>query len=221
METVEEGYPWNKLCIVMKYYDVEGVDSKIRKIGQYMLMLSERREWAGLTSRKMEYRIGEAVAESLTVLGAESCVEKEVVEIGSGGGVLGVVISIVCPQWAVTMTERSGRKSAFLAEVVGKIGIDNAEVFHGDARLLAGTRKFDLCLSRASGRLVEVAPIAMDLLKKGGRYIALKQKDVKWEVEEARAAIENNGGMLEAVGGAKEEREETGGDLSLVVIVKS
>jgi 16S rRNA (guanine527-N7)-methyltransferase len=135
--------------------------------------------------------------------------------------VVGVVISIVCPQWAVTMTERSGRKSAFLAEVVGKIGIDNAEVFHGDARLLAGTRKFDLCLSRASGRLVEVAPIAMDLLKKGGRYIALKQKDVKWEVEEARAAIENNGGMLEAVGGAKEEREETGGDLSLVVIVKS
>ena len=221
MKKSEKGKQWLNIREVMNDYGIEEIDFKVRKIEEYVIMMAEKREWAGLTSRNMIKRIEDAVVQSIMVVGAARCEEKDVVEIGGGGGVLGVVVSIVCPKWAVTMTERSSRKSAFLAEVVGKIGIENAGVFHGDARLLAGKKEFDLCLSRASGRLVDLAPIALDLLRTGGRYIALKQKDVECEVDEAMMAIKAGGGALEEAGGVKMETEGPQGGVSLVVIGKS
>jgi 16S rRNA (guanine(527)-N(7))-methyltransferase RsmG len=217
----EEGIRLLNIITVMESCGVGDIEKKVDQIEKYIEMLRVRRDWAGLTSRHMSKRIEGALVESASVFKVEKCTKKDVVEIGSGGGLLGIIVSITCPQWEVTMTERASRKSAFLAEAVGKIGIDNAFVFHGEARGLIGEREFDLCLSRASGRLVEIVPIAMGLLKPGGRYIAIKQMDVGWELEAALGSIEENGGTLQESGWEGcQPGGETGG-FSLVVIEKS
>jgi len=216
-----EGKRWIKLKEVMEYYEIGEMETKICKLEQFVKMISERRVWGSLTSRNMNKRIEEAIVESILVMEEAECEEKDVVEIGSGGGILGVVVAIMRPGWKVTMTERNGRKAAFLAEVIGKIGIKNAEVFHGDAALLAKERGFDLCLSRGSGKLVDIAPLAMGLLRPGGRYIAIKQKEVDREIEEAKVVIEESGGAQWEQGIMKKEPQGSKGGVSLVVIGKS
>lgn len=224
MESAREGpqveKQWLKLKLVLKDYGFGGIDEKVKRIDQYVEMIFGSRDWAGLTSRSLRGNIEEVIAESLAVFSATNCEQKTVIEIGSGGGLLGIVVSIACPEWMVTMTERSSRKAAFLTEAVGSMSINNAEVFHGEAQGLAGERVFDLCLSRASGRLIEVAPIALSLLRPGGKYIAIKQKKVEGELEEARGIIKARGGRVPDAGSIICEPAVQAGGVSLVVIEK-
>jgi 16S rRNA (guanine527-N7)-methyltransferase len=188
-----------KLKEVLRYYNIEEIETKFERIEKYLEMVKEKRVWAGLTSKQAQEDIEKVILVSMTVFGIVRCRKMQVVEIGSGGGVLGIVAALACPKWEMTLTERNARKTAFLAEVVGSLGIDNVEIYHGDAEELIGKRDYDLCLSRASGRLKEAAPLALGLLKQGGNYIAIKGTDIQDEVTEAGKVIEANRGRLQEV----------------------
>jgi len=109
---------------------------------------------------------------------------------------LGIVLAIACPTMNVTMVESSGRKSTFLAEVSGALALENVEIANVRAEKLVGNREFDVCVSRASGRLDEIAMLAIRLLAKEGRYVALKSSDIQAEVDKARPAVEKVGGTI-------------------------
>lgn len=212
---------WSDLREILQEYEIGSIDGKIDLIDRYTRMLSQRRDWAGLTSRTLPDNIEGMVVDSLAVLTAAGLGAVDVVEIGSGGGLLGIVVSIVCGSWEVTMVESSSRKSAFLAEVVGSLGIENVKVHSGRAEQLEDKGTFDLCLSRASGRLIDLAPVAMGLLKPAGKYIALKASEVAGEVEEARGAVAAAGGKPAVIWGAADLPSACAGRVSLVVIERS
>ncbi len=212
---------WRALEEVFELYGVEDFDEKKGLIERYVGMLEEKRAWAGLTSRALQERAPAAIAESVTLLAALKRGPTRVLEIGSGGGLLGVVLAVACPEWEVTMVESSGRKAAFLAEAIGACGIGNARVARARAESLVGSEEPDACVSRAAGGLEETAGVALGLLRPGGRYIALKQSDVLVEVEAASAAIEASGGKVAGILRPPLPRsiaERSG--LSLVVIEK-
>lgn len=212
---------WQALEEVFELYGVEDFGDKSGLIERYVGMLKEKRAWAGLTSRALPERVAAAIAESVTVLAALERGPTRVLEIGSGGGLLGVVLSVACPEWDVTMVESSGRKAAFLAEAIGACGIENARVTRARAESLVGSEEPDACVSRAAGGLEEMAGVALGLLRPGGRYIALKQSDVLAEVEAARPTIEASGGKVAEIVRPPLPRsiaERSG--LSLVVIEK-
>jgi 16S rRNA (guanine(527)-N(7))-methyltransferase RsmG len=209
---------WSVLRGILEGSDVGEVDRKLVLIDSYAKMLSQRRKWAGLTSRALPDGIELAVVDSTAVLSLQERRNLGVVEIGSGGGLLGIVVSILRSSWQVTMVESSSRKSAFLAEVVGALALENARVFAGRAEELDAGGTFDLCLSRASGRIVDLAPVALRLLKPGGRYIALKPSDVAGEVTEAKGAIHDAGGKPATVYLAKDLPAAYAGRVSLVVV---
>lgn len=212
---------WSVLRGILEGSDVGDVDRKLDMIDSYAKMLARRREWAGLASRALPDGIELAVVDSTAILALEERRHLDVVEIGSGGGLLGVVVSILCSSWQVTMVESSSRKSAFLAEVMGALALKNARVFAGRAEELDAGGTFDLCLSRASGRLVELASVALRLLKPGGRYIALKSSDVAGEVTEAEGAIHDAGGKPAMVYLAKDLPAAYAGRVSLVVVERN
>ncbi|HET8985740.1 MAG TPA: RsmG family class I SAM-dependent methyltransferase [Trueperaceae bacterium] len=61
-----------------------------------------------------------------------------VVDVGSGAGFPGIVISAMLPQARVILVERRRRRAAFLELAVGSIGLENTTVFSGDVRRLQG-----------------------------------------------------------------------------------
>lgn len=170
---------------VMRFYGVEGIEEKVEILGRYLGLLGEKRTWAGLVSKGGANAPEDLVVDSLGVLSIVPPLEdRRIVDIGAGGGVLGVVLAVACPGWGVSMVESSARKCAFLAETAGALGIENAEVIHERAERLAGPEGYEVAVSRAAGRLTQVASLAMSLLKPGGIYVALKGRNVSREIEE-------------------------------------
>lgn len=208
-----------KLKRALENHAVEGAESKAETIEKYLLMLKEQRDWAGLTSRSLSEGAEEAAIESLSVLAVVDAGPVRVVDIGSGGGLLGVVMAIARPEWGMTLAESSGRKAAFLAEAAGSLELGNVVVAKTRAESLAGSG-FDVCVSRASGRLQDMAGVALPLLRSGGRYIALKQAEVSAEVESAVPEIRDRGGRIAAVIGASLQPEAVPESVSLVVVEK-
>jgi 16S rRNA (guanine527-N7)-methyltransferase len=100
-----------------------------------------------------------------------------VVDIGSGGGVPGVVLAILRPDLRVTMLEADRRKSGFLMHVAGLLRLSGVEVEAiraEDAGRRDGTREtFDLATSRAAAPPDVLCELALPLLRIGGSLCAL------------------------------------------------
>ena len=182
---------------ILTYYEVEEIEEKKRKIDEYLSVLRGKREWAGLASKKLSEEPENAVVDSLGILSVLGSRERrDVVDIGSGAGIVGVVISIVCTDWNVVMAESSARKATFLAEVIGSLGLGNARVENERAEKLSGRLIFNAAVGRAAGDLGKIVPIALGLLMRGGLYVGIKGSVVEAETRNAKDAIESSRGEL-------------------------
>jgi 16S rRNA (guanine527-N7)-methyltransferase len=182
---------------VLEYYKISETKEREQKIVNYLTMLEKRNSWAGLTSRDFKRDEEKAIIDSISVLSVIESEEKKcVLDIGSGGGIVGVVMSIICTNWDIVMVESSVRKATFLTEVIGKLGLANARIERNRVEDMAGRFSFDVILGRAVGKLREVAPRAIDLLLPGGLFIAIKGSKAEAEAKDAVEAIEGSGGKL-------------------------
>jgi 16S rRNA (guanine527-N7)-methyltransferase len=95
------------------------------------------------------------------------------VDLGSGGGLPGLVLAAAWPDVALALLEANGRRAAFLRRAVERLGVggrvsvveERAEVAGRDPGLRAG---FDGALARSFGRPAVVAECAAPLLKLEG-----------------------------------------------------
>jgi 16S rRNA (guanine527-N7)-methyltransferase len=100
-----------------------------------------------------------------------------VVDIGSGGGVPGMVIAILRPDLLVTLLDSDRRKSGFLVHVAGLLGLSGVVVEalrSEDAGRRDDLREaFDLATSRATAPPPVLCELALPLLRVGGSLCAL------------------------------------------------
>ena len=118
-----------------------------------------------------------------------------VLDIGSGAGLPGLPLVIARPDLAVTLVEPMLRRSDFLAEAVGVLGLD-VTVFRGraeDPAAITELRDADVVTSRAVADLTKLARWSLPLLRPGGRMLALKGERAESEVAEHRAAMSRLG----------------------------
>jgi 16S rRNA (guanine527-N7)-methyltransferase len=100
-----------------------------------------------------------------------------VVDIGSGGGVPGMVIAILRPDLEVTLLDSDQRKSGFLIHIAGLLLLSSVVVEPlraEDAGRRDGMREgFDLATSRATAPPPVLCELALPLLRVGGSLCAL------------------------------------------------
>jgi 16S rRNA (guanine527-N7)-methyltransferase len=98
-------------------------------------------------------------------------------DLGSGGGVPGIVLAIARPSVHWTLVESVGKKAEALRGFVAPLGLTNVEVLAERAEILGQgpTREsFDLVTARACAALPVLVEYALPLLRVGGRLIAWK-----------------------------------------------
>lgn len=105
-----------------------------------------------------------------------------VADIGSGAGLPGLVIAIARPDCRVTLIEPLLRRTTFLDQVVGTLGLENVEVVRGRAEELHGSRTFDVVTSRAVAPLAKLARWSMPLVAPDGAMVAMKGSSAPEEV---------------------------------------
>ena len=118
------------------------------------------------------------VEEALALLAAAAPEPGDrVLDIGSGGGIPGVVVAIMRPDLDLTLLDADRRKAGFLVHVCGLFGLEKVEVVAERAETAARRphhrRSYDLVVSRATAPPLRLVPLALPFLRGGGALVAL------------------------------------------------
>jgi 16S rRNA (guanine527-N7)-methyltransferase len=106
---------------------------------------------------------------------------QRLLDVGSGGGLPGVVLAIMLPELEVTCVDTVGKKASFIRQVAGELKLRNLSAAHArveDLRL----KPFDVIASRAFASLADFTRLTQHLLADGGVWMAMKGKDPTTEV---------------------------------------
>lgn len=109
-------------------------------------------------------------------------------DVGSGGGLPGVVIAVACPDIRVTCVDAVGKKSAFVRQVAAELRLGNLRCEHARVEKLA-LPPFDLITSRAFASLENFASLTRGLIKADGVWMAMKGKRPESEFADLPANI--------------------------------
>lgn len=113
----------------------------------------------------------------------------ELVDLGSGAGLPGVVLAMLLPECTVKLVDPMARRTTFLAECVAELGLRNVEVIRGRAEDLTGEIFADVVVSRAVAKLRRLAELAAGLAKPGGLVLAIKGAAAAEELRDAGAVL--------------------------------
>jgi 16S rRNA (guanine527-N7)-methyltransferase len=119
-------------------------------------------------------------------------------DVGSGGGLPGLVIAIERPDIEVELLEAREKKVAFLHEASEDLGI-SVRIHHGRSENLARTDlagAFDLVTARAVAPLERLIPWTVPFLRPGGLLYAVKGRRWQEELEQAVEALERFGATV-------------------------
>jgi 16S rRNA (guanine527-N7)-methyltransferase len=114
----------------------------------------------------------------------------ELVDIGSGAGLPGVVLAMLRPSLRVVLLEPLLRRSVFLEECVAELGLSNATVLRGRAEEKATAHiQADIATARAVAPLDRLAGWAAGLLRPGGQLLAIKGQSAAAELAAAEPVL--------------------------------
>jgi 16S rRNA (guanine527-N7)-methyltransferase len=94
-------------------------------------------------------------------------------DVGSGGGLPGVVIATLLPGWDVTCVDAVAKKIAFVRQVAGSLGLPNLHAEHSRVESLQAL-PFELITSRAFASLADFTALTRKHLAPGGAWLAMK-----------------------------------------------
>jgi 16S rRNA (guanine527-N7)-methyltransferase len=98
------------------------------------------------------------------------------IDLGSGGGIPGLVLATALPAWRWELIETGGRRAAFLGRAVARLGLgDRVQVRAGRAEDLGRTpgarARADAVTARSFGPPAVTAECAAPLLRPGGLLV--------------------------------------------------
>lgn len=97
-----------------------------------------------------------------------------VIDVGTGAGLPGIPVAVVRPDLSVTLVDSNQKKSAFVAAVIGELGLGNACIERGRIESLSREAGFETVVSRAFADLADFIRLAGDLMVPGGQMLAMK-----------------------------------------------
>lgn len=97
-----------------------------------------------------------------------------VVDVGSGGGLPGLVLAATRPDLQITLLEPLLRRTVFLGECIEELGLGNAQVVRGRAEEWVGRLGADMVTARAVAPLDRLVGWCLPLLRPGGSMLAFK-----------------------------------------------
>lgn len=151
-----------------------------------------------LSPRGLEELESRHIPESLSFAADLPAVDGEVVDVGPGAGLPGMVVAIARPDLSLTLVEATRKKAQFLQDTAAELAVP-VTVVHGRIEELARGRfadAFALATARAVAPLDRLVPWVVPALLPGSQLWAIKGDRWAEELEEARAAIRRAGARV-------------------------
>lgn len=106
---------------------------------------------------------------------------QNILDVGSGGGLPGLVLAILAPQHHYTLSERDQRKSAFLRTAAHQLGLTHVKVSAADVKTIQ--EQYDIITARAFSSLLNILDSTLPLLAPQGHYLLLKGQAIDEELK--------------------------------------
>jgi 16S rRNA (guanine527-N7)-methyltransferase len=156
-------------------------DAQRQKLLDYVALLGKWNAVYNLTAiRDPRQMLIQHILDSLAIIpfltrrtGSQSALD-----VGSGGGLPGIVMAIVLPDWQVTLNDIVHKKTAFQSQAKLQLGLTNLSVVTGRVENLHPDVEvpglFDVIVSRAFAELSDFVTLARHLVAGNGRIWAMK-----------------------------------------------
>jgi len=95
-------------------------------------------------------------------------------DVGSGGGLPGIVLAIAKPDLRVTTLDTVQKKTIFMRQVKGELGLRNLEVVQARVESYRPAFKFEQVISRAFSDIAQFMQLTQHLIAPHGRWLAMK-----------------------------------------------
>lgn len=138
----------------------------------YVGLLAKWNKVYNLTSvRDIDEMVSRHVLDSLTILPYIS--GDSLLDVGSGGGLPGIPLSIALPDLAVTLLDSNSKKTRFLQQVKAELGLSNITVIH--ARIeQADLPQFDMVTARAFSTISDIIDLTGRHCHDAGKLLLMK-----------------------------------------------
>ncbi|MFZ4709452.1 MAG: 16S rRNA (guanine(527)-N(7))-methyltransferase RsmG [Zwartia sp.] len=105
-----------------------------------------------------------------------------IVDVGSGGGLPGVILAIMMPGVRVTCIDAVEKKTMFIRQMAGVLALQNLTVQHARIETLKPLQSM-IVTSRAFASLEDFARLAGSHVREGGYLLAMKGRSPDEEIE--------------------------------------
>jgi 16S rRNA (guanine527-N7)-methyltransferase len=177
--------PDNNLVSALAQSQIELPASQIAQLERYCQLLWEWNEKINLT-RHTDYE--KFVTRDLVDSMAFSSFlhpKERVLDVGSGGGVPGIVLAILREDLKITLCESMGKKARVLTDIVERLGM-KTPLLHARAETVLPTHRFDTLVIRAVAPMKKLLEWFQDHWNEFGRLLILKGPSWVEERGEAR-----------------------------------
>ncbi len=153
-------------------------EAQVDKLLAYLAMMEKWNKVYNLTSlRDPQAMLTHHLIDSLSLLPAlrrhAAGQALRLMDVGSGGGLPGVVIAICNPEIDVSCVDAVLKKASFITQVAAELKLANLHGVHSRVEALK-TPAFDLITSRAFASLLDFTTLTRQHLKPGAIWLAMK-----------------------------------------------
>ena len=99
---------------------------------------------------------------------------KNILDVGSGGGLPGIVLAICKPELQVTTIDTVQKKVIFMRQVKGELGLDNLTPVHARVENFKPDVPFEIVISRAFSEIALFVQLTKHLIAENGQWFAMK-----------------------------------------------
>ena len=97
-----------------------------------------------------------------------------ILDVGSGGGLPGIVLAICKPELQVTTIDTVQKKVIFMRQVKGELGLDNLTPVHARVENFKPDAPFEIVISRAFSEIALFVQLTKHLIAENGQWLAMK-----------------------------------------------
>lgn len=191
-----------------KGLELELSEEQKEQLYRYYEMVTERNKVMNLTAITEEGEfVQKHLIDSMAIVKAGEAVTEilaagdiDVIDVGTGAGLPGIVLKICYPGLRMTLFDSLKKRLRFLDEVIQELGLQDIRTLHGRAEDIGQDKnfreQFDLVTSRAVANLSTLSEYCLPLTKPYGLFIPYKSGEIQEELKAAAHPIKLLGGEL-------------------------
>jgi 16S rRNA (guanine527-N7)-methyltransferase len=169
-------------------HKIQITDQQLQQLSQYIELLQRwNKAYNLIANAETKHIIDRHIIDSLLVM--PYLQGPRLVDVGTGAGLPGIPLAIMCPHYQFTLLDSNGKKTRFITQAKVALKLSNLEVIQARVEEYHPELLFNAIISRAFASLEEMINLTKHLCAVNGKFIALKGDAVQSEIENIPAGF--------------------------------